>query len=183
MNKKNITILLIILILVLGLGFILMNKEKDQTPPPEEIGQEEIDTSDWETFRDEELGIEFKYPENIKINNDESHDMLYISAGLPWPQRGTSLTVSRTDQTIDQFIVAYNNSDVLDDGIALAKIFEQKNYNLNDLKGTLLKGSTAIGIDKGVIFIIANQQNYIIEFMDELTVEESGIINSLKFIN
>ena len=191
MNRKNI----IILILVLGLGFILSNKENPSTtrlssswPDAQDdkkinVSEEitEIDTSDWKVFRDEEFGIEFMYP--IHLDIEERDGALYILANLPWPQRGTSLIVKETDKTLDQFIYNYNNSDILRDGTSLAIIFEQSDYYIGNIKATLLKGTTAIGIDRGTIFIISDDKHYIIGFSDELIVEESKIISSFKFIN
>ncbi|MBT4447594.1 MAG: hypothetical protein HOD06_02530 [Candidatus Komeilibacteria bacterium] len=71
--KKNLIILIIIILIILG-GYWYFN---NQSTEPEIVdntntNKDQIDVSDWQAYRNEELGFEFKYPSNweYRINND-----------------------------------------------------------------------------------------------------------------
>ncbi len=79
MNKKTLPILIIIILIVLGLVWYFQNQNTEpgivDNTNQNANDTQEIDTSEWETFTDEVLGISYKHPEgcNIPIGN------LYIS--------------------------------------------------------------------------------------------------------
>ena len=63
MKITKLTILsLLILPLLSGCFLLPQNTNTDVTPSGVEGSQEEIDTSDWKTYRNEEYGFEIKYP-------------------------------------------------------------------------------------------------------------------------
>lgn len=59
MNKKSIIVLIIIAVLVV-IGLVWAFGAERAVAPEDSTSQ--IDTSDWQTYRNEELGFEFKYP-------------------------------------------------------------------------------------------------------------------------
>ncbi|PID51866.1 MAG: hypothetical protein CR972_04995 [Candidatus Moraniibacteriota bacterium] len=87
-HKKHIIIICIILLIVTTLGIFWYTQKNTgksvQTEIQKEVknekekinnetiynNDEKIDTSDWQTYRNEEYGFEFKYPENWKVIED-----------------------------------------------------------------------------------------------------------------
>ena len=82
-KKFIITISIIIAaLLIVGIGYILVGQKSDQkqgvgdnsnqTEP--EVMVSDVDTSDWQTYRNEELGFSFRYPKDwdMETNNDKS---------------------------------------------------------------------------------------------------------------
>lgn len=88
MNKKLIISILVLAVIVLAVSFwFWAQKQKNTQKPVEEVivNQEQkntdIDTSDWKTYRNEELGIEFKYPDDWNIYTEGDN-----YANLNWSQ-------------------------------------------------------------------------------------------------
>lgn len=92
MNKKMIVVVAIAVILAFGAGFWVWKNYQDvaqqeaqnqeqQKNEQKKDEQEVMDTSDWKTYRNEEFGIEFKYPENLLYIKEivDSADILDIS--------------------------------------------------------------------------------------------------------
>jgi hypothetical protein len=80
-NQKTIVIVTIAIILALGAGFWVWKKQVNWITSQDQIKKEEIaktntdvtdtsDTFDWKTYRNDQYGIEFKYPENMLYVND-----------------------------------------------------------------------------------------------------------------
>jgi hypothetical protein len=179
--KKVIGVILGILVLILLTIWAYSALYAKPVEQNSNVNVEQTENSDWLIYRNAELGIEFKYP--VEVDVEEDNGKIYITADLSWPERGTSLIIKEVEQALDQYIDEYNKSDVLSDGTALAIIFEQGDYSIGSIQAFLLKGSNAIGINSNIIFVIHNDRNYIIKFMDVATDEESKIIESFKFID
>ena len=62
MKKSTIILIIIAVLVVIGLVWAF-NTNKAVTPENGVVQNGEIDTSDWQTYRNEELGFEFRYPQ------------------------------------------------------------------------------------------------------------------------
>lgn len=51
--------------------------------PAEPNKEEGIDTSDWKTYKNEECGLEFKYPEKFKVDYNKNLNLIAIDPGFP----------------------------------------------------------------------------------------------------
>jgi len=184
LNKK-----LTILLLIVSLGLAVSGCFKK---PVEPVNQNqntstnqagEIDTSDWKTYRNEEYGFEFKYPEGweVKINSDEQKITIFYPEwrdGLP--EGGSVMTVKITNTNLNQFIDDYNRSDMLN-GTPLSQIIKEEGYIIGGFAATKLTGSTAIGVDRNFLFIDHNNKVYIISFAD-FDQEHIRILSTIRFI-
>jgi len=101
--KKEITVVGIAgFALIALIGFLLFLEVKPGQPvvntntaPP--MVDEGVDTSDWLTYRDEELGIEFRYPSNAKIAT--SREITNFDAG-----KRKNINIILDDTTAANFI-------------------------------------------------------------------------------
>jgi len=191
MNKK-LTITTLILLASLGLVVSGCLKKEPETNTNVNTGQnqnantnqqaEEIDTSNWETYKNEEYGFEFKYPEGWDIIDSNDKISVYYKGwrrGLP--EGGSGLDIEIGEITINKFIEDYNKSDI-SDGVSLSQITDQKDYIFNNIATTKLIGSTAMGIDRNFLFIRHNNKSYVISFHD-FDKYHVLILSSFKFTN
>ena len=83
-------VLIAVVISVAGI-FLLRNDGRNQvspTPSPVPNDQSALDTSDWQTYRNEKFGFEFKYPQDFIVSqNDNSVEILF-----PTSYKGSSYT-------------------------------------------------------------------------------------------
>ena len=91
MSKLKLTILTL---LILALGIVAFsyltlrqaqgdkNQNTNVIPVKTGIQEKEIDTSDWKTYRNEELGVSFDYPEFSIYPNSPPHTVTLQSNGL-----------------------------------------------------------------------------------------------------
>jgi len=86
-KEKILKILLVIfgviMISAVGYGIWKMNQDKkisSKTPElvtPQKVQTQEIDTSDWKTYRNEEYGFEMKYPKEWKVTEVPEFGVLF----------------------------------------------------------------------------------------------------------
>jgi len=70
--KKTLGLVLLIGIAVIGIILFIKSKlpAEQQSRPVFQSSTSEIDTSNWKTYRNEEFGFEFKYPEECEVWTD-----------------------------------------------------------------------------------------------------------------
>ena len=78
MNKKiyGVTGIVLFLVFSIGAGRYFLSRESATPRQPsnmidrQNINSNEIDTSDWETFRNQKFGYEFMYPNGVRIDGE-----------------------------------------------------------------------------------------------------------------
>lgn len=133
MNPKSKTLLIaLVAILLIGIGYFGVFKAKRQPQPPVNIPPktEEIDISDWQTYRNETLGFEIKMPKEwVKSGEDigpqpNLEDEFWqdqvggvsfrVSMTEGHPQ--FSVRIKDTDNTMDGFGFSINSEDIVING-------------------------------------------------------------------
>ena len=123
-----------------------------------------IDTSNWQTYRNEELGFEIMHPSDWQVKSQDG--TIIISCNLEWPKCAWSLTISTTNDELNDFIEKYNKSDLLPNGDALSKIYKQEKFVFNQYPATKLIGTTALGVDNIFIFVNSANKKYVLSYGD-----------------
>ena len=131
---KLITILLLTSVVATGCVFGGQTPLEEKNEP---VFQEEIDTSEWKAYRNEEFGFEFKYPENWYVDFcdvDTYENWIVLS------EIGIKCNVNLPDSRISLLI---SNNNILPD-LQIDKIFnyrkEEKiinNFKYNQISGDI----------------------------------------------
>lgn len=94
-NKGGVVIVLLAVVVLVGFGIWYIATQKisaptEVTPTPTVIPTPEttIDTSDWKTYTNEELGISFKYPGDWFVSNISSSKTVIITDTNPEADAG-----------------------------------------------------------------------------------------------
>ena len=86
-----ITIIIVLAVLVSGLIFWQLLEISEEKGTVETILEDE--TADWKTYRNEEIGVEFKYPTVFKYSSENVNDKVFGAGVLS----GNRITVTFKD--------------------------------------------------------------------------------------
>jgi hypothetical protein len=200
MNKKTI-ILILVLVIAVGAGVLWYadnyvkklvinnNGNGDKTNGDK---TEEIDTSGWQTYRNEEYGFEVKYPEDfdMELPPENSSTIIEIHKLLKYTEFNGSKIVEdllslsvrkvNNDLTLEGYVNWLNNSDPM-----FPKVENQSEYIIDNVAVKKLSGSRAENIGKNDIhdiFIRRNNKSYVIRYNHEDSAIQNKILSTFKFI-
>lgn len=108
MVKKQLIFILLISTLILnGCNFVVLSENNENEnvilnpPTADEESQENIDTSGWEIYRNEEYGFEFKYPKEWEVFKQ--------AESPPWVK-----VVLQNNLTVSNLPMGFENAELLD---------------------------------------------------------------------
>jgi len=139
-----------------------------------------IDISDWQTYRNEEFGFEFKHSENWK-QCEEKNVCFRKEISFEPPRRFTEISIEANQNnqnlSLDEIIFDFEST---------GRVYEQKEYiTLNNKK--VFKAEIAnLGMVSGRQFLIVGDNYWydiIIGGTDTEKVEIDQILSTFKFIN
>ncbi|MFA6307928.1 MAG: hypothetical protein WCS88_04145 [Patescibacteria group bacterium] len=192
MNKKTIgllSMLVFILLIIWGYNSLYNPKVVDNINTNSDNKPEEVDTSDWREYRNEELGFEFKYPSGWMMeenkNFDNNEEIGYISFRVATTTAnpytfGTSrvlITIFPNPENItpEEIIIKYNNfaNDVLNSRFLGEVILDNKIVKKYSIPGYVELPS-----------LIFKYKQMVYEISYTLGEEElNKILYTFKFIN
>ncbi len=127
-------------------------------------------------YENKDWGIQFEYPSNYIVKEIPERD--YVKVDYPeWTAARDGLggvSITLTEMTYEEFREAVNQPE------EYSKIIEEKEFIIDGKKANLLIHSTAVGLDRSVIFVEHKGNNFYIDYPDHPVQRE--IFNSIKFI-
>lgn len=121
-------------------------------------------------------GIKFEYPSNYIVK--EVPERNYVGVDYPkWTAGRDGLggvSITLTEMTYEEFKEAVNKPE------QYSGIIEEKEFVIDGKKANLLVHSTAIGLDRYVVFVEHKGKNFYIDYPEHPVQRE--IFNSIKFI-
>lgn len=126
----------------------------------------EIDTSDWQTYTNEEYGFSFRYPGGWILNDQQKNISLY-SPELVGSTYANSFTIEVTENDFDSQKNQVEDSDLINGNLSLSKFNDDvEQSNINGLAVKAGTHSTAIGLDEKYYFIpLPNDVSLYFEFL------------------
>lgn len=165
MNKRVIigTVSLSLLIIT---GFVIFIYNQNQAPPPIVDNTNDsvvVDTSDWKKYSNKELGINFRYPNELYLFEDKSlivddqNKQIYLSnepadAPLALTSNGIFITISLRECISDCSVAKTIN--IIESEY---RSFQHEKKNLNNNKYDVIKYSDIIAESEGGYNILAQR--------------------------
>jgi len=146
--------------------------------------------ADWQTYRDEEMEFEIKFPRGDWGQVSKSNTYVLFGGELErrFPHYALDLSVEITNQGLDDYISDYNNTAMCQLGPPpeIESIKEVGNFMIGGKNATRLKAcSDYLGTNIAIIFTTHNNKNYIIKSFFHENIHESihaGILSTFRFM-
>lgn len=146
----------------------------------------EINTSDWQTYTNEEYGFSFKYPKDWTLK-ESATSVALNSPDLVGSTYANSLTIKVTENDFDSQKKQIENSDLIDGNLSLSRFNDDvEELNINDLDAKVGTHSTAIGLNEKYYFIsLSNDKALYFEFLkptEKLNILIEDMIHTLEIL-
>lgn len=187
-RKKLIISIFVLVVIALAVSFWFWQKNTQKPVEKEVVNQEqkidEIDTSDWETYRNEELGIELQYPYGVTLEEVDNKILFKFSdiSGHFW------VIIKNNEMNLDAESIAANYH--VNDGYGYS--YEESFVTFNDMQ-SYKQARYDLGIienfyipRKGKIYQINFEFNFNtsnIELKRKIEKRITKINSTFKFIN
>jgi len=168
--------------IIVGVGYTFMKKSEVQENKPaiqeaqlprEEIQQPKDETADWKTYRNDSLGIEFRYPSNFFLNTQPSG----------FAKSAYSDDVDKFFELVDTKRSCYIGP-LFERGLPFDVKVEEKTVETADNNKIIIKYVTYSDGDlmNGLVFLSRPKINYLV-YMHLVNLSNSSIMSENKIIS
>jgi hypothetical protein len=184
MQKKFIILALIVLIIVAG-GVIVWSKKMNQEVSEKNVKEEvkiaentntnNVDTSDWKTYRNEEFGFEVKYPQNFELSENNEWSQLAPFFQVMFSDKTNPEKSFQVKVTLNKGMSEPLNIH-LDHPVDYQDVLDNENANVFILKNGYCDGPSC---SEKVIALKAEKDKkfYILEFHGANELSDSFLVN------
>jgi len=121
-----------------------------------------VDTSDWNTYTNEEYGFSFQYPNGTKLDETNNYDYapnlsfikdINLNSTAQNAYKSTAVDFAITDLDLENLSKKIEQSDVTPDGYSLAKVGSTQEVVLNQVAAHQGSHATAIGVPVDFFYV------------------------------